>query len=178
MGIEFTGIGLAFLIFFVRIIDVAMGTFRVIVLVKGKKLLASMIGFVEVFIWFMVIREALSTEETSIWIAFAFAGGFAIGSYVGAFLSQKFISGTIGIQIVTNKETDLVNMLRESGYGVTVVDVKGKDEDNKCMLFIEINKKNYNHIYNLIKQHDPKAFIVASETKAAHNGYIMNTVGK
>jgi len=178
MGIEFAEIGLIILVFFVRIIDVAMGTFRVIVLVKGKKLLASMIGFFEVFIWFMVIREALSTEETSIWVAISFALGFAIGSYVGAFLSQKFIGGTLGLQIVTNQEKELVNMLREAGYGVTVVDVKGRDEDDKCMLFVEINKKNYNHIYNLIKQHDPKAFIVTSETKNVHNGYIMNAIGK
>ena len=58
-------------IFCVRIVDVSMGTFRTIVTVKGQKLLASMIGFVEVFIWFVIVKEALSTDSTSIFIAFA-----------------------------------------------------------------------------------------------------------
>ena len=59
-------------IFCVRIVDVSMGTFRTIVTVKGQKLLASMIGFVEVFIWFVIVKEALSTDSTSIFIAFAY----------------------------------------------------------------------------------------------------------
>ena len=75
-------------IFCVRIVDVSMGTFRTIVTVKGQKLLASMIGFVEVFIWFVIVKEALSTDSTSIFIAFAYAGGYATGTYLGSLLSE------------------------------------------------------------------------------------------
>ena len=56
-------------IFFVRIIDVSLGTARTIIMIKGKSFMASVIGFVEVFIWFMIVREALNTTESGIIIA-------------------------------------------------------------------------------------------------------------
>lgn len=167
-------------IFFIRILDVSLGTFRTILTVRGKKLTASLIGFVEVFIWFVIVREALNTDETSLWVAISYALGFSIGTYIGSLLSQKFITGNLGIQVITDHAyPDMVNALRESGYGVTVMDVKGRDIDvDKYMLFIEINNKNYNHLYNLIKKHDPKAFIVVNETKLVQNGYIVNNIVK
>ena len=65
----------------------------------------------------------------------------------------------------------MVDILRKAGYGVTVMDVEGK-EDNQYMLFVEINKKSYEHVHNLIKQVDKNAFTVANETKYVQNGYI------
>ena len=44
-------------VFFVRITDVTMGTFRTILTVKAKPIQASMIGFIEVLIWFLVVKE-------------------------------------------------------------------------------------------------------------------------
>ena len=37
-------------IFFVRILDVSLGTLRTIITVKGKILVASLIGFIEMFV--------------------------------------------------------------------------------------------------------------------------------
>lgn len=60
-------------IFFVRIIDVSLGTVRTIITVKGRRVVASMVGFVEVFVWFLIVREALNTDEVSIWIAVSYS---------------------------------------------------------------------------------------------------------
>ena len=40
------------------------------------------------------------------------------------------------------------------------------------MLFVEINNKRFNHIKKIVKEYDPKAFIVVNETKYVQNGYI------
>ena len=53
-------------IFFVRILDVSLGTVRMIITVKGNKLVASLIGFFEILVWFLIVKEALNTTETSI----------------------------------------------------------------------------------------------------------------
>ena len=42
-------------VFLVRILDVSLGTMRTIVMVKGKTLIASLIGFVELLIWFLIV---------------------------------------------------------------------------------------------------------------------------
>ena len=52
------------------------------------------------------------------------------------------------------------------------MDALGIDDSEKYMLFVEINKKSYEHVHNIIKQIDSKAFTVASETKYIQNGFI------
>ena len=164
-------------IFFVRILDVSMGTFRTIITVKGKSLFASLIGFIEVFIWFVVVQEALNTDETSIFIAISYALGFATGTYIGGFLSKKFISSNLSVQIVTNKAIELSTALREKGYAVTVIDVEGIDNtQEKYMLFIGINNKNLNNLQQITKEIDPNAFIVINETKYVQNGFMNGVV--
>lgn len=160
-------------IFFVRIIDVSLGTLRTIITVKGKNLLASMVGFIEVFVWFVIAREALNTGVNSIWIAISYSLGFATGTYIGGFLSDKFISGNLGVQVVTSSKDDkLIKKIRDEGYGVSVVDIKERDDKKeKYMLFIEIDKRHMGNLKNMIKKIDDKAFIVVNETKYVQNGY-------
>lgn len=158
-------------IFLVRIIDVSLGTFRTIITVKGKALYASLIGFIEVFVWFIIVREALNTDVDSIWIAISYSLGFATGTYIGSILSNRFIDGILGIQIITTKY-NLVKIIRENGYGVSVVKVNGKDENEKYMLFIEIKNKSLNHLRSLAQSVDKNCFFIVNETKHVQNGYI------
>ena len=102
-------------IFFVRIFDVSLGTVRMIVTVKGKTWLASLIGFIEVLIWFLVVKEALNTDSTSIFVALSYAGGYATGTLVGGFLSKRFISGNLGVQVVlSNRDDEIINTTNDT----------------------------------------------------------------
>ena len=47
---------LCFKIFFVRIIDVSLGTFRTMETVKGKTKEATIIGFFELLVWFLIVK--------------------------------------------------------------------------------------------------------------------------
>lgn len=161
-------------IFFVRIIDVSMGTFRTIVTVKGKRLVATSIGFVEAFIWFIVVKEALTTDIDSIFIALSYSAGFASGTFMGSLLSSKFLKGTIGLQVILSDTNDeIVNELRNKGYAVSVVEAKGQNDNKKYMLFMEINSKKYSELVKIIKNLDNNAFIVANESKYVINGYFQ-----
>lgn len=161
-------------IFLARICDVSIGTVRIILVGKGKSLLACIVGFIEVAIWFSVAKDALNGAVNSPWIMIAYAGGYACGTYLGTKISNQFIKGTLGVQVVTSDTNHaIIDEIRKEGYVVSVVDVKGKDsETGKYMMFIEINKKYFDHLSELIKKLDPKAFIVVNETKYVQNGYI------
>ena len=54
----------------------------------------------------------------------------------------------------------------------SVINAKGKDNKEKYMLYMEINKKNLSEIKDFIKKIDENAFIVVSETKLVQNGFI------
>ena len=130
-------------IFFVRILDVSLGTLRTMITVKGKNLYASLIGFFEILVWFLIVKEALNTDNTSIWVAISYALGFATGTYLGGILSSKFISGNLSLQIITNK-LEIVNKLRDEGYGVTVMDALGIDDSEEELIgkYVTLESKN------------------------------------
>ena len=44
------------------------------------------------------------------------------------------------------------------------------------MVYIQIKNQRFEHLKNIIKKHDGKAFIVVNETKYVENGYF--NVGK
>lgn len=157
-------------IFFVRIIDVSLGTIRTLFTVKGKKIIASAIGFIEVLVWFLVVKEALNTDENSIFIAISYSLGFATGTYIGSYLSELLITGKIEVQVFTeNKE--LVKILRKNGYAVTVIDCKGYNTEAKYMLYISVDTKKQKELRSLITTIDEKAFVVENEIKHVQNGY-------
>ena len=157
-------------IFFVRIIDVSLGTARTIIMVKGKGFIASLIGFIEVFVWFMIVREALNTQESGILIAISYSLGFAVGTFIGSILSDKFIEGNLGVEVITEKK-EIANAIRKNNYAVSVVDVNGQDDIKKYMLIIEIKNKKLDELKKLIEELDKNAFIMISETKLVQNGY-------
>ena len=159
-------------IFFVRILDVSLGTVRMIITVKGNKLVASLIGFFEILVWFLIVKEALNTTETSIFIALSYSLGYATGTYIGGILSDKFVSGTLSVQVIlSNNNHKIVDKIREEGFAVSVVNDKGKEDHDKYMLFMEIDKKKINQLKYLIKSLDSKAFVVVNETKMVENGF-------
>ena len=109
-------------IFFARIIDVTLGTLRMVHTVKGKTITAGLIAFIEVFIWFIIAREALNNGVESIWIAISYAGGFATGTLLGTFISNKFINTLISVEVITSKASkENLEKIRLEGFGVSVV---------------------------------------------------------
>ncbi len=161
-------------IFLARIIDVSIGTVRTVLVVKGNRLLGAILAFFEVFIWFFAAREALNTID-SILIPIFYAGGFATGTYIGTLISNNYLDGLIGIQIITksNLALKIIKEIRNSGYGVSVIDLKNtQDNISKKMLLIQLNKKRLKDITKIVRRLDPNAFVIINETKYVQKGVI------
>ena len=162
-------------IFFARILDVSLGTVRLIVIVRGRTFLGAMIAFVEVLIWFLMAREALNTGLNSIWIPIAFAGGFATGTLIGSTVAKKFIKGVIGVQVITNKLShEMIDKIKAEGIGVSIIKLENIDGDphEKDMLYIQVSNYKLKKLKQIIKKIDKHAFIVVNETKYVQNGFI------
>ena len=164
-------------IFFCRIIDVSLATLRTIVTVKGKAALASIVALAEGLVWFLIVREALLFEAPDLFsklaIAFAYAFGFASGTYIGGKLADKFIVGNVNVQVVTSSQNDkMLEAIRDAGYGVTVLDVNTSlFSRKKYMLFCEVTTKQLKDFKALIYSLDKKAFLMVHETKFVYNGF-------
>lgn len=160
-------------VFLCRIVDVSLGTVRTILTVKGKIGTASVIGFVEVFVWFVIVQAAINNGGTSMWVALFYAGGFGAGTYIGGKLADRFLKGILSIQIVTSSKNEaLVDAVREAGFGVSVLNVNSSVYgEEKYMLVIEIKSENLKKLKKIVYSLDPAAFVMARETKFIQNGF-------
>ena len=154
-------------IFLARIVDVSLGTIRTVLVVKGKSITPAVVAFFEVLIWFVVAREALNTDLNSILIPIFYALGYATGTY-------KVVDGLIGVSVITKSANNkMLKEMRDKGFGVSVVDLKKTNDNNKKdMLIIELNKKKLKELTHIIRTNDPDAFVVINETKYVQNGLI------
>ena len=161
-------------IFFARILDVSLGTVKTVFSVRGKVLKAGVLAFIEIFIWFLVAREALNTDYDSIWIVISYAGGFTASSIIGTFISSRFVNTLISVEVTTSKATiENINRIRDEGFGVSVVNTTSSyDDANNNILFITLNSRNLDHLKEILQKIDPQAFIVVNEAKIVQNGFV------
>ena len=156
-----------------RIVDVSLGTIRTILTVKGKIAVASFIGLVEVFVWFVIVQAAISRGGDSLWVALSYAAGFGAGTYVGGKLATQFMKGILDVQIITSMKNDrLINDIRGAGFGISVLNVNGSEYgDEKYLLVVEIKGDNLKKLQKIVYAVDPAAFITVRETKFIQNGF-------
>lgn len=158
-------------IFMARILDVSIGTIRTVYMVRGKVFITTILAFIEVYVWFWVAREALITQVNSILIPISYSLGYATGTFIGTYISNKFIKGIIKLEVISQKEKlkKISDKLKKQGYGISIIKL---DSDNNDLLICQTNKKNKNNIIKIITSIDKNAFITINDTKYLHNGYI------
>ena len=83
---------LCILIFCARIVDTSLATIRTVMVVKDRTILAFIFAFFEVFVWFMIVREALTSVENVWLLAMSYSFGYACGVMVGMYITDRFIS--------------------------------------------------------------------------------------
>ncbi|GAB4164643.1 MAG: DUF2179 domain-containing protein [Geothermobacteraceae bacterium] len=153
-------------VFCARIIDVSIGTLRIIFLTRGLKLLASCLGFAESLIWILAISQVMRQVDN--WLAYvAFAAGFACGNFVGIMLEEKIALGTLIVRILTRHlGDDLVRALRAQGFGVTWIDAHG-EEGPVTAIFTIVRRKRLADVINLIRHHNPNAVYTVEDVRFA-----------
>lgn len=160
-------------VFCCRLVDVTLATIRTMFTVRGKTAVAALCGFIECFIWFTVVREALNSTESGWIIGVAYAAGFATGTFVGGKISHKFIRSNLEVQVITSRRDDqLIDLIRKSDFAVSVLNVNASEfAEEKYMLIAEIENRRLEEIKALIYSVDPVAFISVRETRYVYNGY-------
>ena len=160
---------LPFLIFLARVVDVTMGTVRVIFVSRGLKYLAPVVGFFEILIWLLAIGQIMKNLSNPMCYV-AYAGGFAVGNFVGITIAEKLSLGVVLIRIVTAKDAlPLVERLKEQNYGVTSVDGHGTTGEVK-VVFTVVKRREVANIVELIKTFNPHAFYSIEEVGFVQKG--------
>ncbi len=165
---------LPLLIFCSRILDVTLGTLRIILLSKGNRLYAPILGFFEVLLWLIVMVNVVKTLDHPIFYI-AYAGGFAMGNFVGMTLESKIALGLSLLRIVTARDAEeLTDHLRLSGYTITDVPAQG-NRGPVHVLFTVVRRKEIQNLIAVIRQYNPKAFYTIEEVSYVSTSYGLAT---
>ncbi|HUU16004.1 MAG TPA: DUF2179 domain-containing protein [Sedimentisphaerales bacterium] len=165
----YTWIAIPSLIFMARIFDVSLGTVRVIFVSRGFKYLAPVIGFFEILIWLLAIGQIMKNlSNPACYIAYA--GGFAMGNFVGIHIAEKLSLGLVMIRVITKKDAaPLVDFLKAENYGVTSVDGHGTSGQVKVVYTI-VPRREVRSVVELIKKFNPHAFYSIGEVDLVEKG--------
>ena len=173
----FSWIILPLLIFIARILDVSLGTMRIIFVSRGMKLYAAILGFFEILIWISVIGQVLQNLTNPI-TYIAYAAGFATGNYIGILIEQKISIGKIILRIITSKDiTELCNFLQSKNMHYTLIDGSSND-DNVKILFTISDRKKLPLLINSLNIYNPTAFYSIEDIRRVHEGSFPETTRK
>lgn len=158
------------IIFFARLTDVTLGTLRILFISRSLRYTAPVVGFFESLIWLFAISQIVQNLN-NVACYFAFASGFASGSYVGIYLENKLAMGLVCVRAVTPDDaSELIHYLRENQFGVTSVSALGVSGQVR-LIWSVIKRKEMKAFMDIVKTYNPKAFISVEDVRTAHEGF-------
>jgi uncharacterized protein YebE (UPF0316 family) len=168
----FSYLVLPLLIFLSRIMDVSIGTMRVIFVSRGYKKFAMICGFFEVLIWLVAITQIMK-NLSNVFNYLAYAGGFATGNYIGMVIEEKIALGRVLIRIITpNDVSQLREYFRKNDYGATLVKGSGLYGEVN-MLFTVIPRQEIEQVVGHIKEHNPHAFYTIEDIRFVEDDHLI-----
>jgi uncharacterized protein YebE (UPF0316 family) len=160
----------AALIFGMRVVDVSLATVRTLMVMRGRKLPAWILGFFQALVFVVVIQAILS--DISNWLnVVGYAAGFATGSVVGMLIEGRLAIGYTHLTIVSSRQGPaILEGLRQKGFGVTEIPARGRD-GMVTMLSCSVLRRHGKQVHSLVQQVDPDAFITAVEMRLLQHGF-------
>lgn len=122
------------LIFIAKIIEVSIGTMRIILISKGYRKIGTALAIVEIFLWVFVASSVINGISESPMKGVSYSFGFAAGVYAGSLIEQKLAFGKVMIQTITSKilSNDIATLLRTAGFGVTTLQRWARTTKKPC----------------------------------------------
>jgi uncharacterized protein YebE (UPF0316 family) len=160
----------ALLIFSLRVVDVSMGTVRTIMIMRGMRKWAALIGFVEVSIWVMAISRVIGNVDNVLSVI-GYGGGFATGTLLGMWIENKLALGHVDIRIISmTKGQEIARQIRRAGYGATQIQAEGQSGP-VYVTSVVTPRRQMSDVIRLVNKVDATAFVTVEEARRIVRGY-------
>ena len=141
-----------FIIFILRVIDTTLSTLTTMFMSQGCLQTATWVTGLN------IVMSKLSNPMNLVIYAIAYGCGIV----VGIMLEEKIASGNVIIQgVIEEKDSHLVNELRDMNLMVTVIDGQGRDHSKRLVLFIALQRKKLPAVRKFLR--DRKVFMTISK---------------
>lgn len=161
----------ALLIFTLRVIGISLSTLRVLVMMRGQKLLSAFLGFFEVLVYVIAIG-AVVNNLSNLWNILGYCLGFSVGTLAGMWLDEHLIQGFANVRIISRyKAQRIVEAVREAGYGATLEWAAGRS-GSVGLVIATVRRQEVADLVSVVDNLDESAFITVEEARTVRRGYM------
>ena len=160
-----------------RVVDVSIGTVRMIMVIRGRRYTAAVLGFFEVTVWLLAITGIIAHVD-SVLSYLAYGIGFATGNIVGLYIEQKMAVGQQLVRFISSEEGENISrVLRSQGFGVT--EFSGSGREGPVLLgFVITARKKVSELMNIIISVDPKAVVTIEDVRQSNIVDYQRMIGR
>ncbi|WP_276354428.1 DUF2179 domain-containing protein [Cohnella caldifontis] len=154
----------------INIVYVSLSTLRLILMIKGRKAVASLLSTVEVFVYLLGLTLVLRNVSDPVNMA-AYCVGYGLGVYLGNKIEEKLALGYLVVQVIVDSaELELPVQLRNLGYGVTSWLADGRD-GKRMVMQVLVKRSNEERLMSSLSELAPKAFVISHEPSRFQGGF-------
>ncbi len=147
-------------------VDVSIGTIRIISVSRGRKAVSSLLGFFEVMIWLLAIGQIFKNLTNPLYYV-AYGGGFAMGNFAGIWIEEKLAMGVLLMRTITKRgASELISLMRERGYMATSI-VAESTAGQVNIIYTLLKRSDLDEVVGLIKDFHPHAIWSISDAREA-----------
>ncbi len=168
-------IAVCFIVCAAKIIEISIQSLKTCMMVKGQRLKAAVLGFVECAVWGLVISTIIGTLGDNLFLLLFYCVGYATGLFLGSTIENKIALGTSNLEIIANAENTekIIAYLKKRNMGYTVLEGYGS-KDKMNMIFIVLARKEAGKVLKELRREcDNKLFVSVSEVSKYAGGYGM-----
>ena len=158
-----------------KIVEITIQSLKTCMMVKGQRLKAAGLGFIECTIWGLVISTLIGTLGDNLLLLVFYCIGYATGLFLGSTLESKIALGTSNLELIASDESTakITAYLKENDRGYTVFEGRGSKEKMN-MIFVVLPRKETPRVLKEIRKScDNKVFVAVSEVSKYAGGYGM-----
>ncbi len=158
-----------------KIVEITIQSLKTCMMVKGERLKAAGLGFVECTIWGLVISTLIGTLGNDLLLLVFYCAGYATGLFLGSTIESKIALGTSNLEIIASEENTaiIIGYLKENNRGFTIFEGQGSTQKMNMIFIVLPRKESGRVLRDLRKKCDKNLFVVASEVSKYAGGYGM-----
>ncbi|MBN1429900.1 MAG: DUF2179 domain-containing protein [Anaerolineae bacterium] len=160
-------------VFVMRVTDMSLDTLRLLFVMRGRKLLAALIGATQAAVFILAVSAVLR-GPLNVWTVLGYAGGFGAGVALGMVAEEKLAIGYAMFHIYSQERGQVIALaLRNAGHAATLFAAQGKG-GQVSVVDCAVMRRRAAAVRSLIEQADPEAFITQEDARPLHRGYFRS----
>lgn len=168
--VPWKSVGGALVIFALRLTDVPIGTLKTVLMVRGMRTWATLLGLLEVTVWITAMGKVMGHLDNP-WNIAGYALGYSAGTWLGMWIESRLAFGSVEVHAISlTKSNLLAESVRAAGYGVTQYQGYG-ESGPVCIVGTIVERKHLDNLLKRIHEVDPNAFVTVDDTRKVIGGH-------